>query len=248
MKGHRSTHINNRSNGDSKPKHMHRYQSKCCKYCDNTHLGLNKDKCVIKTQELKYLGDIISSEGVKADPAKLAAVVNMPVPKSKEDVREFIGMISYLAKDCPNLSSMAAPLRDLTKKDVVWNWDANHQQAWLDNKEMIRANIELKLFDPTKPVVVTVDASQRGIGAALLQEEEPIEFASCSMTDTQQRYAHIEKEFLAIQFGLKRLHQYVYGQRVTIETDHKPLLGIIKKPISQISPRLQRMLSRPASY
>ena len=101
--------------------------------------------------------------------------------------------------------------------------------------------MEHKLFDPTKPVVVTVDASQRGIGAALLQQGEPIEFASCSMTETQQRYAQIEKEFLAIQFGLKRFHQYVYGQRVVVKTDHTPLLGIIKKPISQISPRLQRM-------
>ena len=68
------------------------------------------------------------------------------------------------------------------------------------------------------------------------------------MTETQQRYAQIEKEFLAIQFGLKRFHQYVYGQRVVVETDHMPLLGIIKKPISQISPRLQRMRSRIDPY
>ena len=90
----------------------------------------------------------------------------MPVPKSKEDVRRFIGMINYLAKYCLNLSSMAAPFRDVTKKDVVWNWDPNHQQAWLDIKELIRANVELKLVDPTKLVVVTVDASQHGIGTA----------------------------------------------------------------------------------
>ena len=65
------------------------------------------------------------------------------------------------------------------KKDVVWSWDSNHQQAWL----AVKGHVELKLFDPT------VDASQRGIGAALLQQGEPIEFESCSMTETQQRYA-----------------------------------------------------------
>ena len=68
------------------------------------------------------------------------------------------------------------------------------------------------------------------------------------MTDTQQRYAQIEKEFLAIQYGLERLHQYVYGQLVTVETDHEPLLGIIKKPIPQISPRLQRRRMRIGPY
>ena len=136
--------------------------------CRDANLSLNKDKCVIKTQELKYLGHIISPDGVKADPAKVAAIVDMPVPESKEDVRRFIGMINYLSKYCPNLSSIAAPLRDLMKKDVVWSWDSNHQQAWLAVKGLIKANVELKLFDPTKPVVVTVDASQRGIGAALL--------------------------------------------------------------------------------
>ena len=216
--------------------------------CRDANLTLNKDKCVVKTQELKYLGHIISPDGVKADPAKVAAIVDMPVPECKEDVRRFIGLINYLSKYCPNLSSIAAPLRDLMKKDVVWSWDSNHQQAWLAVKGLIKANVELKLFDPTKPVVVTVDASQRGIGAALLQQGEPIEFASCSMTETQQRYAQIEKEFLAIQFGLNRFHQYVYGQRVVVETDHMPLLGIIKKPISQISPRLQRMRLRIDPY
>ena len=183
--------------------------------CRDANLSLNKNKCVIKTQELKYLGHIISPDGVKADPAKVAAIVDMPVPESKEDVRRFIGLINYLSKYCPNLSSIAAPLRNLMKKDVVWLWDSNHQQARLVVKGLIKANVELKLFDPTKPVV-TVDASQRGIGAALLQQGEPIEFASCSMTETQQRYAQIENEFLAIKFGLKRFHQYVYGQRVRI--------------------------------
>ena len=67
------------------------------------------------------------------------------------------------------------------------------------------------------------------------------------MTDTQQRYAQIEKEFLAIQFGLKRFHQYVYG-RITVETDHKPLLGIIRKLLSHISPRLKRMQIRIDPY
>ena len=74
--------------------------------CRDANLSLNKDKYVNKTQELKYLGHIISPDGVKADPAKVAAIVDMPVPESKEDVRRFIGLINYLLKYCPNLSSI----------------------------------------------------------------------------------------------------------------------------------------------
>ena len=81
--------------------------------CHRDVVSLNKDKCVIKTQELKYLGYIISPHGVNVDPAKVAAIVDMPVPESKEDVRRFIGLITYLSKYCPSLSSIAAPLRDL---------------------------------------------------------------------------------------------------------------------------------------
>ena len=99
----------------------------------------------------------------------------------------------------------------------------------------------LGLYDPPKPVTVSVDASQRGLGAVMLQNERPVEFALCALTETQQRYAQIEKEMLAMQYGLTRFHQYVYGQVVTVETDHKQLLGIKQKPITDVSPRLQRM-------
>ena len=67
-------------------------------------------------------------------------------------------------------------------------------------------------------------------------------FASCSLTETEQRYGQIEKEMLAVQFGLNRFHSYIYGQPITVETDHKPLLGLKQKPLNDVTPRLQRML------
>ena len=86
-----------------------------------------------------------------------------------------------------------------------------------------------------------MDASPLGVGAVLLQNGQPIEFASRTLTETQRRYAQIEKELLAVLFGLQRFHQYVYGQTVIGETDHKPLLGIVNKAIALCSPRIQRM-------
>ena len=82
------------------------------------------------------------------------------------------------------------------------------------------------------------------MGAVLLLEGQPVEFASCSLNKTQRAYAQIEKEFMAVQFGLQRFHQYVYGQKATVETDHLPLLGIMKKSLSDVTPRLMRMRLR----
>ena len=99
----------------------------------------------------------------------------------------------------------------------------------------------LRLFDPALPVVVSVDASPVGIGAVLLQEGQPVAYHSTSLTDTQRRYFQIEKELLAVHFGLLRFAQFVYGQSVIVESDHKALVGLLDKPIASCSLRIQRM-------
>ena len=99
----------------------------------------------------------------------------------------------------------------------------------------------LRLFDPDQPLVVSVDASSTGLGTVLLQNGQPVSYSSVTLTDTQRRYVQIEKELLAAQFGRNRFRQYVYGQSVVVETDHKPLVGLLSKPIASSSLRIQRM-------
>ncbi len=94
---------------------------------------------------------------------------------------------------------------------------------------------------PLKALVVSVDASSVGIGAVLLQGGQPVAYSSTSLTVTQRRYFQIEKELSEVEFGLLRFKQYVYGQTVVVETDHKPLVGLLDKPIALCSPRIQRM-------
>ena len=97
-------------------------------------------------------------------------------------------------------------------------------------------------FDPSKPTVIQVDASQEALCTALLQEGRPIAFVSKSLTDTEKRYASIKQELLACVFGSERFHTYVYGKPYTIELDHKPFDMISKKNITAALAWLQRML------
>ena len=105
-------------------------------------------------------------------------------------------------------------------------------------KDLVSSPAMLKLYDPHSEITLSVDASQYGLGACIMQDGVPVAYASRTLTDTHKRYAQVEKEMMAIEFGLHRFHQYIYGQTVTVETDHLPLLGVMRKPIADISPRL----------
>ena len=216
--------------------------------CRELNLRLNRSKCQFRKTELKYLGHVLTSEGIKPDPEKVEAIEQFPKPQSKTDVSRLLGLVTYLSKFCPTLAETASPLRQLTQQETAWVWDSVHDRTLQHVKDLVTKAPVLRLFDPALPVRLTVDASQHGLGAAVIQEGHPVEYASRTMSSIQQKYAQIEKEMLAIQFGLTRFHQYVYGQDVIVETDHKPLLGILKKPLAEVSPRLQRMRLRCLKY
>ncbi len=109
-------------------------------------------------------------------------------------------MVNYLSKFCEHFSSLAKPLRDLLKSDVEWAWDSSSASVFQSIKELVGSAPVLRLFDPKLPVTASVNASHYGLGAILLQESQPVEFASRTFAETHRRYAQIEKELLAVQF------------------------------------------------
>ena len=133
-------------------------------------------------------------------------------------------------------------LRELTHRDVPWHWDSNHQQAFETLKNDLCNPPSLSYFDPDKAVTLTCDASKFGLGAACLQEGKPIAFASRALTTNEIKWAQIEKELLGVVFACTKFHDFVYGKSVIVESDHKPLETIFKKPISKAPARLQNML------
>ncbi|UYV78388.1 K02A2.6-like [Cordylochernes scorpioides] len=183
------------------------------------------------------------------DPGKVEAIKAMSRPQNVREIQQYLGCINYLTKFLPRLSEVVQPLRVLTQKCMSWSWSEPQEQAFILSKELVTQAPVLKYFDPSLPVTIQSDASDKGLGAVLLQEEQPVAYASKALTNTKTRYAQIEKECLSIVFACEHFYQYIAGgTKVHIETDHKPLENIFKMYIHQVPKRLQRMLLRLQRY
>lgn len=217
--------------------------------CRKINLKLNINKCKFGLQDIKYLGHRITKDGLSPDDSHLSAIKNMQVPKNKKDIERFLGLITYVGSFVPNLSDKTLPLRELLKKEIEWHWDERHEQCFTYLKTCLTKRPVLQYYSLEKPIIISVDASSTGLGACLMQNGLPVCYASKALTNTEQRYAQIEKELYASVFACERFNAYIFGRSdVTIETDHKPLISIIKKPIVDAPSRLQRMLLRLQRY
>ena len=216
--------------------------------CRERNIALNRDKLRLKRKEVPFMGHVLTSNGVKIDPEKAKAVQDMPKPEDVEGIQRVNGFVNYLAKFLPHLADVMEPLRRLTRKDAEWQWTEEQDKSFGEVKKLVTAAPILSYYDPKEELVIQCDASQKGLGAALLQKGKPIAYASRALTDTETRYAQIEKEMLAIVFSLEKFHQYTFGRPVIVRSDHKPLESILKKPLSSAPRRLQGMMMRLQKY
>ena len=211
-------------------------------------LVLNKKKCEVKSNSVKFFGCVYDKHGAHPDPSKVSAIKEMPAPQNKGELQSFLGMVTYLSPFIPQLSSHTATLRGLLKTDVEYSWNATYQVAFDKLKSLVCEDTTLRYFNTKKPVTIQVDASGKGLGAALIQDDGPVAFASKALTPTEQRYANNERELLACVFGAERFRTYVFGRHFTIESDHKSLEQISMKNLADAPVRLQRMLLRLQDY
>ena len=177
--------------------------------CRERNLKLNRKNARLRQQEFPFIEHILTPEGLKPDPHKAEAIVGMPDPTDVQSLRRFLGMVNYLSKFLPRLSEETEVLKKLTEKDAEWCWLQSHTYAVVHVKERIVSASVLAYYDVNKPVVIQCDASQSGLGAALLQEERPEAYSSRVMTQTEQNFAQIEKELLAIAYACEKFDQYM---------------------------------------
>ena len=173
-------------------------------------------KCRFFYREVLWLGHVIAEGTLKVDPRKVEAIRDFPDPTDKKGLIRLLGMVTYLDRFCKDLAVLTRPLRDVLKEESTWVWGEQQKTALSALKEAMLSLPVLRLYDPAVPMVMSVDASPIGLGAALLQEGQPLAYLSTSLTATQSPYFQIEKELLAVLFGLRRFRQYTYGQTVIV--------------------------------
>jgi len=216
--------------------------------CKQQNITLNVDKMQLKKPEVRFLGHLLTAKGVQADPEKIRAITEMPKPTDVKGVQRFLGLVNYLSKFLPKLSEVCEPLRELTLKEVEWCWLEVHDKVFQEVKTLVTNSPILRYYNPEEELTLQCDASDKGLGAALLQQGQPIAFASRALTTCEVGYAPIEKELLAVVYGMERFHHYTFGRKVVVNSDHKPLESIVKKPLHIAPKRLQRMLLRLQGY
>ena len=207
-----------------------------------SNISLNYDKIRVKQSSVKFFGNIYSANGVQADPDKVKAIESLRAPENRSELRTFLGMVNYLQQFIPKLSEHTAPLRELDKDSATFTWNETLQEVFENVKSLVSADVTLAYYDRTKPVEVQCDYSKQGLGATLVQEGRPIRYASKALVGPEKDYAPIEGEMLAVVFGIKKFHYYVYGRKFKVKSDHKPLTYIRTKNITLAPPRLRGML------
>ena len=194
-------------------------------------LVFNSAKCAIKQESVTFFGGVFSAKGYSPDPGKIQGISDMPAPQTKQELQSFLGAVNYLQTFVPHLSHHMEWLRVLLKNENTFAWDQNANNSFQKIKGLLENSLlkHLKYYDRNKPVTLQCDASLKGLGACIIQDGKPIAFASKSLTDTETRYANIERELLAIIFGCEKFHTYLYGRSFVVESDHKLLEMICLK-------------------
>ena len=211
-------------------------------------LRLKSSKCLFMAPSVEYLGHVIDSAGLHPRKAKVKAITEAPAPRNVTELRSFLGLINYYGKFLPNLSSTLSPLYKLLQQNMQWQWSNSQLTAFNAAKNALQSSTLLVHYDGSKPLTLACDASPYGVGAVLSHRfedgsEKPIGFASRTLSPAEKNYSQLDKEALAIIFGVKKFHDYLHGHHFTIYSDHQPLQHLFSeaKPIPQMaSSRLKR--------
>ena len=198
-------------------------------------LKLKPSKCHFIRQKVEYLGHVITPQGLKINPKLVQAVREFPRPRNVREVRRFLGLSSYYRRFIPQYAQIAWPLHAFTCKGEMFWWTEDCEQAFQALKERLVTAPVLAYPSLKKPFVLETDASVAGIGAVLSQPQDdeslnPVAYASQALSASERDYSITELETLAFVWAITHFHFYLYGQSVTVYTDHSAVKAILETP------------------
>ena len=209
--------------------------------CKQANMKINSKKIQVG-QEVSFAGYLVTKDGCKPQPSKLEALSKFPVPTNVTGVKSFLGAAQQLAVSAPDLSYATAPLRELIRRDVVFQWTQVHQDAFETVKKILLAPTIVSFYDPKLPTFVYCDGSKLfGLGYLLTQEgpkgeKKLIQCGSRSLTSCESRYSATELELLALTYAIKDSNFYLlHAPRFVVYTDHKALEGLFQKNLHDIA-------------
>ena len=211
-------------------------------------LVLNKRKLQFKKEEVSFFGHRWNSTEISPDPKKTESILKMQFPPDKETMHSFLGLVNFLNRYTPRLAELCSPLRKLILKDSHYSPGDPEHAAFDAIKAEFQRKIILPYFDRNKETILQTDASKKGFGAVILQEEQPIYYASRALTSAEKNYQNLEREAQAAVWSMEKFHYFLYGRKFILQTDQKPLVSIFRKHMIDVSPRIQRITIRAWQY
>ena len=211
-------------------------------------LKLQPNKCALCQKEVSFLGYIISQAGISTDLRKTERVISWPLPTSKREVQQFLGLANYYRRFIKNFAKIANPLHKLTEKSAPFLWTAECQLAFDNLKHSLTSAPVLAHPDYSKPFILDTDASQTGIGAVLSQVQDDgcervIAYASKTLSRQERHYCVTRHELLAVVTFVHNFRPYLLGRKFLLRTDHGSLIWLqnFKEPEGQLARWITRL-------
>lgn len=207
-----------------------------------SNLKLKSSKCIFGSSSVTFLGHVVDEQGIRADPEKVKAIQKLPRPKSVDEIRRVHGLLNYYRRLVPNFAQLAEPFTKLLKKNAVFNWGPEQNEAFNKIKIALSSEPVLAHFNHHDPIALKTDASKIGL-AGILMQRQGLEWriiACCSRntSNCEKNYGITDLEGLAIVYTIYKFRNYLLGIHFSIITDHCPLCILQLKTAK--SPRLRR--------
>lgn len=203
-------------------------------------------KCHFWEKEMKFLGHVISEEGISVDPGKISAIQDWKKPTTPREIRSILGLAVYYRKFVKDFSKLAYPLNKLTMKNAKFIWTPKCEESFQELKRRLTTAPVLSIIDGNRGLTVYTDACGEGVGVVLMQNRKVITYASKQLKPHEKNYGTHDLELLAVVFALKIWRHYLLAEKFELFTNHKSLKYLFTQ--KDLNMRQQRWLEFLASY